>query len=177
MKRMCLAVAALEGMALAGQAHAATMPITFSGGGVSGSLVITFGTATDMLYSNALEIAGVSGSFSDSNIGIANAAVTSLAPINNATPLDPENVGVAPNDFSQFAVASGLPTISGGFITYDKLMFGIGSGRVVDLFSNGVGNGEGMLCLASSSPLKTWRWILVFRVESRCRRRSPRHGP
>jgi hypothetical protein len=36
-------VVALAGMALVGQAHAATMPIAFSGGGVSGSLEITFG--------------------------------------------------------------------------------------------------------------------------------------
>ena len=75
---------------------------------------------------------------------------------------------MAPNDFSHFAVASGLPPISTGFITYDNLfwpggasptaftfdgsgsvfdiyglMFGIGGGRVVDLFSNGVGNGQG----------------------------------
>jgi hypothetical protein len=89
-------------------------------------------------------------------------------PISHATPLDPENIGVAPNDFSQFAVASGLSPISMGFITYDNLfwpggasptafnfdgsgsvldiyglMFGIGGGRVVDLFSNGVGNGPG----------------------------------
>jgi hypothetical protein len=170
MKKTCWAgVVALAGMALVGQAHASTMPFTFSDGiGVSGSLVITFGTATDALYSNALEITGVSGSFSDSNIGIDNATVTSLVPINHATPLDPENIGVAPNDFSQFAVGSGLPPISMGFITYDNLfwpggasptafnfdgsgsvldiyglMFGIGGGRVVDLFSNGVGNGQG----------------------------------
>jgi PEP-CTERM motif len=76
------------------------------------------------------------------------------------------NVGVAPNDFSQFAVASGLPTENNGFLTYDNLfwpggapptaadypgagafldiyglMFSISSGAVVDLFSNGVGFG------------------------------------
>ena len=66
MKKTCWAgVVALAGMALVGQAHAATMPITFSGGGVSGSLTITFGPATDAIYSNAFEITGVSGTFSD----------------------------------------------------------------------------------------------------------------
>jgi hypothetical protein len=124
MKKTCWAgVVALAGMALVGQAQASTMPITFSGQGVSGSLVITFGPATDALYSNALEITGVSGSFSDSNIGIDHAAVTALVPINQATPLDPENIGVAPKDFSQFAVASGLSPISMGFITYDNLFW------------------------------------------------------
>jgi hypothetical protein len=64
MKKTCWAgVLALAGMALVGQVHAATMPITFNGGGVSGSLTITFGTATDALFSNAFEITGISGSF------------------------------------------------------------------------------------------------------------------
>ena len=63
MKKAHWAMAALAGVALVGQAHSATMPITFSGGGVSGSLVITFGTATDAKYSNAFEITGVSGTF------------------------------------------------------------------------------------------------------------------
>ena len=168
MKKTCWAgVLALAGMALVSQVHAATMPITFNGGGVSGSLTITFGTATDALFSNAFEITGISGSFSDSNIGVANAAVSSLVPITHSTPGDPENLGVAPNDFSQFAVATGLPPISNGFITYDNLfwpggasqtafnypgagnfldiyglMFSIGGGAVVDLFSNGVGFGN-----------------------------------
>jgi hypothetical protein len=51
MKKSCWAgVVALAGMALVGQAHASTMPLTFSGGGVSGSLVITFGPGTDAKY-------------------------------------------------------------------------------------------------------------------------------
>ncbi|HEY5206149.1 MAG TPA: PEP-CTERM sorting domain-containing protein [Roseiarcus sp.] len=163
-------VIALAGVALVGQAHAATMPLTFSdGAGVSGSLVITFGPGTDAKYpTTGFEITGVSGTFTDTNIGIDNAAVTSLVPINHATPLDvPPNL-LAPDDFSHFAVANGLPAQSRGFITYDNLfwpggapptasafdghgsvldiyglMFGIGDGRVVDLFSNGVGNGLG----------------------------------
>jgi hypothetical protein len=80
---------------------------------------------------------------------------------------DPPNL-LAPNDFSHFAVAAGLPPESRGFLTYDNLfwpggapptasafdghgsvldiyglMFSIGDGTVVDLFSNGVGNGPG----------------------------------
>jgi hypothetical protein len=43
-------VAALAGMALGAQAHAATMPITFSGPGVSGSLEITFGPISRPLF-------------------------------------------------------------------------------------------------------------------------------
>ena len=61
-------VAALAGIALAGYAHAATMPITFGGPGVSGSLEITFGPGTDAKYHNAFEITGISGTFSDTTM-------------------------------------------------------------------------------------------------------------
>jgi hypothetical protein len=169
MKKTCWAgVVALAGMALVGQAHASTLPIYFSGGGVSGSLVVTIGATTDARFSNAFEITGISGTFTDTNPGvdIVNASVTGLQPVNNATPGDPQNVGFSPNDFSTFAVASGLPPISNGVITYDNLYwpggasqtafdypgqgnfldifglaFTISGGQLVDLFSNGVGFG------------------------------------
>jgi hypothetical protein len=155
--------AALAGMAFVGSAEAATVPIHFNGPGVSGSLVLTVGTTTDAKYSDAFEITGVSGTFTDTNGGldIINAAVGPPLPINFATP-DPTNL-LAPHDFSRFAVASGLPTMSNGFVTYDNLYwpggapptasdfdgaggvldiygltFGIGGGVFVDLFNNGV---------------------------------------
>jgi hypothetical protein len=165
MKKTHWAMAALAGIALAGQAHSATMPITFSGGGVSGSLVITFGTATDAKYSNAFEITGVSGTFTDTNAGIADASVTLFPILSPPSAPDPTNL-LAPNDFSKFAVATGLPPMSNGFVTYDNLFwpgnapatasdfpgagtfldiyglaFSIGNGRIVDLFSNGIGFG------------------------------------
>jgi hypothetical protein len=156
-------------MALAGQAHASTMPITFSGPGVSGSLEITFGPGTDAKYPNAFEITGVSGTFSDSNNGltIVNAPVGPLKPITHDTP-ESGNL-LAPDDFSRFAVATGLPPDSNGFVTYDNLfwpggapptatdfdgaggfldiyglMFGIGHGIFVDLFDNGVSPTKGI---------------------------------
>ncbi len=74
---------------------------------------------------------------------------------------EPTNL-LAPNDFSRFAVAAGLPAQNNGFLTYDNLfypgarrqpasdypvhggfldiyglLFDIGGGRVVDLWSNG----------------------------------------
>ncbi len=74
---------------------------------------------------------------------------------------------LAPHDFSKFAVASGLPPVSNGFVTYDNLFwpgnapatasdfsghgtfldiyglaFTIGGSTVVDLFSNGAGFGN-----------------------------------
>lgn len=167
MKKILLAMTALAGLAT-GQAHAGTTPIYLSGAGISGTLFITYGTATNSTYPQALEITGISGTFSDANIGITNAQVVSQVAINRATPGDPQNVGVAPNDFSTFPVTAGLPPINNGVLTYDNLfwpggapptawdfdgagefldiyglMFNISGGNapvgaVVDLFDNGV---------------------------------------
>lgn len=142
-------------------AAAATYDFTFSGGGVSGSIELTYGAATDAKYSQAFEVTGISGSFSNANIGISNATILGLVAINHATP-EATNL-LAPHDFSRFAVATGTSPISGGFMTYDNLfwpggspatasdypgaggildiyglMFRIGNGRVVNLWSNGI---------------------------------------
>jgi hypothetical protein len=167
MKKTHWIMAALAGMALVGRAEAdTTMPIYFSGPGVSGSLLVTIGTTTDSKYPNAFEITGISGVFSDTNISpnIVDAPVGPLTPINHAIP-ESTNL-LAPHDFSRFAVASGLPSLNNGFLTYDNLfwpggapptasdfsghggfldiyglMFSIGGGKVVDLFNNGIGFG------------------------------------
>jgi hypothetical protein len=164
-----LAMAALAAMATV-EARAAVVGIQLGGaGGISGTVVISYGTASDMKYPQGFKITSVSGTFSDATLGISNAPITSLVPSSPTPPLDtnPPNT-LAPHDFSHFAVATGLPTDSLGFITYDNLfwpdgapptannfdghgsvldiyglLFGIGDGRVVDLFSNGVGNGPG----------------------------------
>jgi hypothetical protein len=169
MKKTHWVIAALAGVALVSRADAASVPIHFSGPGVSGSLVVTFGSATDAKYSSAFEITGISGTFSDSNNGltIVNAPVGPLKPITHDTP-ESGNL-LAPDDFSRFAVASGLPALSNGFVTYDNLfwpggapptatdfdgaggfldiyglMFGIGHGIFVDLFDNGVSPTKGI---------------------------------
>ena len=143
------------------QAMASTYDFTFSGGGVSGSIELTYGTATDAKYAQAYQVTGISGSFSDSNIGIVNAAILGLVAVNHATP-EADNL-LAPAQFSRFAVAAGTSPESHGFLTYDNLfwpggspatasdypgaggfldiyglMFRIGNGRVVDLWSNGI---------------------------------------
>jgi hypothetical protein len=126
MKKTCWAgVVALAGMALVGQAHAATMPITFSGQGVSGSLVITFGAATDTKYpTTAFEITNVAGTFTDTNngLGIVDAPVALFPILSPPSVPEPTNF-LAPHDFSRFAVASGLPSDNHGFVTYDNLFW------------------------------------------------------
>ncbi|CAN5364324.1 hypothetical protein BH11PSE9_BH11PSE9_29470 [soil metagenome] len=143
------------------QASAATYAFTLDGGGISGSIELTYGAATDARYGQAFEITGISGTFSDANIGISNASILGLVAINHATP-EVDNM-LAPHGFSRFAVATGTSPVSGGFLTYDNLfwpggspatasdypaaggfldiygvMYRIGNGRVVDLWSNGI---------------------------------------
>ena len=166
MKSAHWVMAVVAGLGLAGRADAAAIPFLFSGQGVSGSLILTYGPTTDAKYSNAFEITGISGTFSDFNGGlnIVDATVGSLVPVNHAAPESTNHL--APNDFSKFFVAMGLPPMSHGAVTYDNLfwpagasptasdfdgaggfldiyglMFSIGGGTVVDLFDNGVGAG------------------------------------
>lgn len=147
---------------MAGTAHAQTYSFSFSGPGTGGTIVLTYGAATDATYHDAREVTGISGTFFDTNNGlnIVDASIGSLVSVTHATP-EPGNLR-APNDFSRFAVASGLPAQSGGFVTYDNLfwpggspptatdytahggfldiyglLFEIGGGRVVNLWSNG----------------------------------------
>jgi PEP-CTERM motif-containing protein len=155
-------VALLAAAGTTGGARASSIAVNFSGSGVSGSLMLTYGTAADAKYPNAYEVTGVNGIFSDSNNGlnIVNAAVGSLLPLTYAAP-DATNL-LAPHDFSKFTVASGLPPQTHGALTYDNLfypggspqtatdysphggfldiyglMFSIDGGDVVNLWSNG----------------------------------------
>ena len=150
------------------QLGASTFDFSFAASGVSGTITLSYGTATDAKYSQAFEVTGISGTFSDSNNGlnIVNAPIGALVAIKHDTP-EPTNL-LAPNDFSRFAVATGLSPQSNGFLTYDNLywpggspqtasdypphggfvdiyglMFDIGGGRVVDFWSNGDVTGTG----------------------------------
>ena len=109
------------------RANAATVDFTFAGPGVSGAIHLTYGPSTDAKYPQAFEATAISGFFSDSNNGlnIVNASIGPLVPITHATP-ELGNL-LAPNDFSRFAVATGLDPISNGFLTYDNLYYPGGS--------------------------------------------------
>ncbi len=162
MKKLCVAAATLLAASFSPQGRADTYTFQFAGPGVSGAVAVTYGTATDAKYPQGFEVTGISGSFSDSNNGlnIVNAPIGSLVPVTHSMP-DPTNL-LAPADFSRFAVATGLPPQENGFLTYDNffypdgspqtasdypfaggvldiygLLFNIGNGEVVDLWSNG----------------------------------------
>jgi hypothetical protein len=158
----------LFAVSLASGAHAGTIKLTFNGPGIGGAIELTYGPATDAKYSQAFEVTGISGTFTDTNNGlnIVNATVGALVPIKHDSP-EPTNL-LAPNDFSRFAVAAGLPVqnngtlsytnlfwpggsaqtasdypIHGGFLDIYGLMFEIGGGMVVNLWSNGDFSGTG----------------------------------
>jgi hypothetical protein len=147
------------------QAQAATATINFAGTGFSGTLALVYGPATDAKVTQGFEVTSISGTFTDTNNGlnIVNASIGGLVAITRDTP-ESKNT-LAPNDFSRFAVASGLDPISNGFLTYDNLfypggspqtgsdypasggvldiyglMFTIGGGRVVNFWSAGTFN-------------------------------------
>jgi len=130
---------------------------------------LTYGPASDDNYPEALKIIKISGTFSDTNNGlnIINAIVGPLQPVKQDAP-ELGNLA-APKDFSRFAVATGLGPQNNGFLTYDNLfwpngspptasdyplhggildiygmMFEIGGGRVVDIWSNGDPAGTGV---------------------------------
>ena len=162
MNKICAIATAILAASFLPQAKADNYVFGFTGPGVSGTIDITYGTATDAKYPLALEVTGISGSFSDSNNGlnIVNAPIVSLVPVIHSAP-EPTNL-LAPADFSDYAVASGLPPMSNGNISYDNLyypdmspqtasdypfaggfldiyglLFNIGNGDVVNFWSNG----------------------------------------
>ena len=154
--RLLLSAATLLLASLASTAKADTYDFSFSGGGVYGTVDLTYGKATDAKYPQAVKVTGISGSFSDSNIGITNAAITGHVPVNYAAP-DPTNL-LAPTDFSHFTVLGSYHgfesfdnlfwpggsvqtdtdyPFQGGFLDIYGLLFNIGGGMVANLWSNG----------------------------------------
>ncbi len=139
------------------RADADTFRFVFQGPGVSGAVALTYGAATDGTYPQAFEVTGISGTISDPGLKIFDAPITGLESINHAMP-EPTNL-LAPKDFSKFPVASGTMHGSlsydnlfypggspqtatdyrfhGGFLDIYGLLFDLGNGDVVNLWSNG----------------------------------------
>jgi len=123
------AAAAMAGLvAAAGSAEATTTTLNFTAPGVSGSVELT-GTTTDGKYPSgkypetAYEIAGISGTFSDSNNGLAivNAPIVGLFTLTKTGPADPANVG-APADMSTIVVSDPSNLLPfGPSVSYDNL--------------------------------------------------------
>ncbi len=123
-RKLVVSATLLLATSLSWQANASTFDFSFKGPGVSGTVELTYGAATDAKYPQAFEVTGIGGVFSDSNSGlnIVNSPIGSLEPVKHDTP-DLTNL-LAPHDFSRFAVAAGLPH---GSLSYDNLFYPGGS--------------------------------------------------
>ena len=145
---------------LASAAHAQSYSFSLAGGGVSGNVTLTYGATTDSTVKSGYEVTGISGTFSDSNSGvnIVDATIGPLVAVTHDMP-EPGNT-LAPNDFSRFPVTTGLAhgsisydnlyypggspqtatdyPVSGGFLDIYGLLFSIGGGKYVNIWSNGV---------------------------------------
>ena len=156
--KLLYSAAALLLASLTSQANASIYQLSFGGSGVSGALTLTYGAGTDSKYPQATEITAISGLFTDTNLGIVNATITGIVPINHAAP-EATNL-LAPNDFSKFPVALGTMDGSlsydnliyfggspqtasdypfhGGILDIYGLLFTINNGDVVNFWSNGI---------------------------------------
>ena len=137
-----------------------TLPFILSGAGISGSGSVSFTPDTiagDPIGANI--ITGLTGTFSDSNVGVFDQTITGLVP----TSPNPLNAPFA-TSLSYFP-ALGLPSLDGGVLSYDNLiypseagapdtcfdgitggfldvfgaLFTLANGDTVDLWSNGGG--------------------------------------
>jgi hypothetical protein len=117
-RRLCTTVGIFSAILTPITASATNVPISFHGpGGITGSLVFSIspdsntgvlpGTSpnpVDPIGSYVID--SVTGTFSDATLGIANAMITGLEPVNFATP-ETTNL-LAPNRFSLLPVANGV---------------------------------------------------------------------
>ena len=161
-KKIVVSATLLLAASLSWQANASTFDFRFAGAGVSGTVELTYGAATDGKYPQAFEVTGISGTFSDSNNGlnIVNAPIGPLEPVQarhagarqlagaarfqqvrGSVWFVPENNGFLTYDNLFYPggspqTASDYP-LHGGFLDIYGLLFDIGGGRVVDFWSNG----------------------------------------
>lgn len=138
MKNTILVGLAIAATALPTAANAADFTFRFDDSVVSGLLTITYapnpntgvlpGTAPNPVDPiGSYIITGISGTFSDANLGIVNAAITGLIDLNQVDP-EPSNL-LAPNSFSLLPVANGVPSPEGLSLGYhyDNLFYPAGS--------------------------------------------------
>jgi hypothetical protein len=162
------------------QVHAASYVFDFNGPGVSGTLNLYYEpnlnvgplpqTAPNPVDPvGSFTITGLTGTYSDTALGISNAAVTGFVPLNRVSP-EPSNL-LAPNSFSLLPVSNGVASpgglslglhydnlfypagspqaasdypFSGGIFDIYGIAFKIAGGNSVNLWSNGILPGAGL---------------------------------
>lgn len=112
-------------VALSPAAKADSYNFSFSGGGLSGSGVLTYSNAAVPGVPGAYQVTGITGTFSDSNNGISNAAITGL----QTTGL-PTNITPAGQPFAGSFIPPGSQADGYGF-SYDNLFYPAGDSPAV----------------------------------------------
>lgn len=148
-------------VALAPAARADSYTFSFSGGGMSASGVIDISSATVPGVPGAYQVTGISGTFSDSNLGLSNVAITGLQTTSLPTNINADGTFLPPGsqadgygfsydnllypDGNSPAVCPPDPTdpngeypFGGGLLDIYGLLFNVQGGYNVDVWSNGV---------------------------------------
>jgi hypothetical protein len=175
---MCRAVASrsnilpallvLASVAMTPVARADSFNFSFSGGGLSGSGVLTVSNTPVPGVSGAFQIMGITGTFSDSIIGLSNAAITGIQTTSLPSGINADGTFVPPGTagdgfgFSYdnlFYPDGNSPAVcpppgpgdpeppypfGGGSLDIYGVLFNVQGGYSVDLWSNGVVPGFGL---------------------------------
>jgi hypothetical protein len=156
-------------------AKADSFNFTFNGGGLSASGVLTFSNTPVPGVPGAFQVTGITGVFSDSNIGLANAVITGLQATSLPSPINSDGTFLPPGsqsdgfgfsydnlfypDGTSPAVcpppAPGDPhepyPFGGGYLDIYGVLFNVEGGYSADLWSNGVLPGIGLTYGAGDS--------------------------
>lgn len=149
-------------------AKADSYTFAFSGGGMSGSGVIDLSSAPVPGVPGAFQVTGITGTFSDTHLGISNAAITGLQTTSLPSGINPSGTFVPPGSpgagfgFSWdnlFYPDGNSPAVcpppgpgdpnppypfGGGLFDIYGMLFNVQGGYSVDLWSNGVVPGFGL---------------------------------
>lgn len=149
-------------------AKADSFNFAFSGGGLSGSGVLTVSNTPVPGVPGAFQVIGISGLFSDSNIGLSNSVITGLQTTSLPFPVNPDGTFLPPGSpsggfgFSYdnlFYPDGNSPPVcpppgpgdpeqpypfGGGSLDIYGVLFNVAGGYNVDLWSNGVVPGFGL---------------------------------
>jgi hypothetical protein len=165
-RRVSLALALIVAAATAAKAD--TYAFSFSGGGLSGSGIITVSPIPVPGVPGGYQITGITGTFSDSNLGLLNAAITGVQNTSLPSGIGSDGTFIPPGSpgdgygFSYdnlFFPGGNSPAVcpppppgdphdpypfGGGLFDIYGLLFHVQGGYSVDLWSNGVVPGFGL---------------------------------
>jgi hypothetical protein len=156
------------GVAMTPAARADSYNFSFSGGGLSASGVLTVSNVPVPGVPGAFQVTGVSGTFSDTKLGLTNAAISGVSATSLPSGINPDGTFIPPanaadgSGFSYdnlFYPGGDSPAVcpppgpgdpeqpypfGGGLLDIYGLLFNVQGGYSVDVWSNGVLPGLGL---------------------------------